>query len=567
MNRILTPGRNCQGLAGVERAGLLVDARNYFRAFFRAARQARRTIFIAGWQFDSNVRLLRGADARDGGTETGVLSFLEKLCERSPDLQVYLLMWDFSVIYSPDRQWFQERIVNQSASGRLHFRFDDKHPVGASHHQKLVVIDGTIAFVGGIDFASGRWDTRLHRAGNPDRVNADGEPYEAYHDLHAFVTGDAATELARVFRQRWLDSGGEDIPLNGTAEGGRPAFPSLPIAAPQVAVSRTLPRTLVPLREPILEIRALYQDAIAAAERMVYLENQYFSSRVVFRALADRMTNAGNRRLQVILILPRRPHALIEEISLGLAQVKMLGSLKDLATQYGHSLGIYYTLTAGAESETDATYIHAKTLIVDDRFLTVGSANTTNRSMGLDTELNLSWEDGDGKPLAASIRHIRTSLLMEHTGIRTLEHRRKLRGTGGIVDYLNGLADRRECRLRRHTLETFLPAGMLPEDLKAEDLSFDPEQSIAEENLFELISNDRTGLFAQGILWLNKLLLHREPGSAERAVSAPSAAGTENDAKTRPTDGAQGLSRRCFWAVLAAAALIAAVAVWLLLGR
>lgn len=568
MNRILSPGRNCQDIFPVERSGLLVDGRNYYRAFFHAARDARRTIYVAGWQFDSDVRLLRGADAQKIDSPVAVLSFLNALCVRNTSLRVYLLMWDFSMLYSLDRAWFQEWLTNWKTSDRLLFRFDDKHPVGASHHQKLVVIDGEIAFVGGIDLASGRWDDRRHRAGHPDRVNADGEPYEAYHDMQACVTGPAAGALARVFRQRWLDSGGEDITFAGPTDTDRRiSGPSLPIEAPRVAVSRTMPRTLVPIREPVLEIRALYLDAIAAAEHLIYLENQYFSSQAVYRALVDRMEDGSRNHLEIIMILPRKPHALVEEISLGLVQMKMLKSLKDRAARTGHSLGIYYTLLDDAEGDEEATYIHAKALIVDDRLMTVGSANTTNRSMGLDTELNLAWEADEGK--ASSIRRIRTSLLMEHTGLRGQPHRSRLRSINGLVAYLNELTDRRECRLRHHTLETFLPDGILPADLTTDDLSLDPEEPIVEENIFELLSNDRTGLFAKGILWLNDLLLRRTPGVGALAglIARTKKDADGNTEEPPPAFGVVGRSSRHLYAVLAIAAAIAAALVLFFLSR
>lgn len=568
MKTILGPGRNCDGIHDADRAGLFVDGRSFFRAFVRAARAAHDYILIAGWQFDRDARLLRGEDARREGMEKAVLPFLGGLCEDNPALQVYILAWDYSAIFALDRKWFQKWIVERT-NRRLHFRFDGKHAVGASHHQKLIVVDGAVAFAGGMDLARGRWDDRRHRAHDPDRVDSDGGPYESYHDIQAFVTGPAAWRLTGEFQERWARSGEEELDLRRPVGPFRaPLGPCLPLAAGRLGLSRTLPRTLVPLREePVQEIRALYLDAIAAAEKIIYLENQYFSSQAVYQALIDRMAERGRPRLQIVMVLPRRPHSLIEEVSLGLTQAKMLQTLKDQAARRGHGLGIYYTVPEGAEGGTEATYIHAKLLLVDDRFLTVGSANATNRSFGLDTELNLSWEatSPEHESLAASIRRVRMSLLMEHTGRRGSGDRRRLRSPEGIVDHLDGLADGGECRLRHHTMETFLPAGMLPDGIDPADLSVDPEKPVVEENIFELISNDRTGTFVRGVLWLNDLLIRRSPVISRAAGRLSGKGSGSTEGRPRAAFGIVGRSRRLWWLIFGGGAAVAAAAAWLLL--
>ena len=89
MASIINIGATCWDVASVEQTGLLIDARDYYRAFYQAARAAKRYVLIAGWQFDSDVRLLRGEDAADA--EVALLSFLNGLCENNQDLQIYIL--------------------------------------------------------------------------------------------------------------------------------------------------------------------------------------------------------------------------------------------------------------------------------------------------------------------------------------------------------------------------------------------------------------------------------------------------------------------------------------------
>lgn len=511
MRGILQPGRTCLGTFDVEATGLLVDGRDYYRAFHQAARRAERYILMAGWQFDSGVRLLRGADTGEAGAEdipTDLRGFLNDLCKKTADLRVYMLAWDFSLLFSLEREWLQEWVFNWTTHERLQFRFDGKHAVGASHHEKLVVVDGAIAFVGGMDVCADRWDDRRHLPEHPERVDPEGARYGPYHDIQSYHVGPAAAALAERFAERWERSGGEPLELPDPGDPkGFPIDGGQALQAARVAFSRTQAQTLVPAQPSIREIRRLYLEAIGSAESLLYLENQYFSSRAIYRALIDRMQAPDRPRLNIVILIPYRPKAFIEEISSGIAQSQMLSSLLGVARRTGHALGVYYRLSAPGE-DRPPTYIHAKLLLVDDRFLTVGSANTTNRSMGLDTELNASWEEDDAEGrLSRSIRDIRVSLLSEHTGVRGGEARARLSTREDLVALLDELVERPECPLKRHGSDSLqLAAATWMEELNLESFSLDPEDAIVEAKLFELLSRDRTGLFAQGITRLNEWL-------------------------------------------------------------
>src|SRR5687767_2069522 len=200
---ILAAGRNCWSAgAPVDASGLLVDGRDYYLAFHDAARQAKRYILIAGWRFNSDVRLLRGADAERNGGEVQFLPFLNELCVKHPGLRIYILAWDFSVIYAHEWELFQRSKFQQAPHGRLQFRFDSEHAVGASHHQKFAVIDGVTGFVGGLDFNSDDWDDRRHLAFNPHRSDSGKEPHHPYHDIQTYLAGPAARDLAAYFETR-----------------------------------------------------------------------------------------------------------------------------------------------------------------------------------------------------------------------------------------------------------------------------------------------------------------------------------------------------------------------------
>jgi phospholipase D1/2 len=504
---ILVPGRNCLGVFEADACGLLVDARDYYRAFASAARNAKRFVLIAGWQFDSEVRLLRGKDAKDDRVAgDSLLKFFNDLCAKNPALEIYILAWDYSVLFALEREWFQAWVFNKKTNDRIQFRFDSSHAAGASHHQKFVVIDGIIGFAGGMDICAERWDDRQHRFFNPYRTENKGEQFGPYHDIQAFVSGPAARSLADLFIERWENSGGGRITLPVVSEyksfGMKRA---LAIASREVGISRTWAKTLIPLRDSVREIRRLYLDAIASADSLIYMENQYFSSQAVFSALTERMRDAQRPRLEIVLIFPRRPTAFIEELSMGLAQARIFKALEETASRYGHALGLYYAAVKGpGDKLTVDVYIHSKLIIIDDRFLTVGSANTTNRSMGLDTELNLAWEavTPADKPLVRSIRRIRKDLLAEHTGMRWMRTR-SLDRAKGIVSFLDRLAASDRCRLCRLQVEDYLTTGKWLRDLSPEDIAMDPESPIIEESIFEMISADKSGFFAKGITVLN----------------------------------------------------------------
>lgn len=505
MKRILDPQANCMGIYEAERTGLLVDSRDYYRAFFHAARSARRYLLLAGWQFDSEVILVRGRDAEEAGGEARLLPFLESLCEAAPDLQIYILAWDFTMIFSLEREWFQNVLFNWSTNERLHFRLDNRHAAGATHHQKFVIADGTVAFVGGMDICSDRWDDRRHLEDNPHRKNTDGVAYGAYHDIQSCHTGPVVTELVRLFEARWLNAGGGTLSLPAAGDPIPLAEKDmLPLPTGKVAVSRTwIPHPSQP-DAPIREIRRLFIDAVLAAEHLIYIENQYFSSQLVYWALVERMSAPARPRLQIVLILPDRL-PFTEELFLGMPQMKMLRSLQKVAENTGHRLGVFSTACV-KEGQRRMTFIHSKLLLVDDRFLTVGSANTTNRSLGLDSELNVSWEaDPQEQPaLAAAIRQVRVSLLTEHLGWP--EGVGGLERMEGLVDYLFTLADNDEMRLCRYLPEPPLDNEVLLEALDPVARVVDPVKPLDSEFMFEYLSERETGVFAKGILLLSHLI-------------------------------------------------------------
>ena len=140
-------------------------------------------------------------------------------------------------------------------------------------------------------------------------------------------------------------------------------------------------------------------DAIDAAERLIYIETQYFSSRRIYEALVRRLRATDRPALEIVVVVNERAEALKEELAVGLRQAKNLERLRTCARRAPRITSASTTPSAtGANDTFRATYIHSKVMVVDDRFLTVGSANLTNRSMGVDSELHASWEASAASP-------------------------------------------------------------------------------------------------------------------------------------------------------------------------
>lgn len=187
MKNIFQTSKNCWRVATAQRAAFIIDGEDYFWAVHEAMRQARRSIIIIGWDLHSELRMIR--DGRCDGYPDKLGKFLDFLAKHNKGLRIYLLSWDFSMIYAMEREFFPRYKLKWITHERIQFCLDGQHPIGASQHQKIVVIDDAVAFSGGFDLSKWRWDTSGHVPNNPRRVDPDGEPYPPFHDVQMIVDG------------------------------------------------------------------------------------------------------------------------------------------------------------------------------------------------------------------------------------------------------------------------------------------------------------------------------------------------------------------------------------------
>jgi phosphatidylserine/phosphatidylglycerophosphate/cardiolipin synthase-like enzyme len=184
-------------------------------------------------------------------------------------------------------------------------------------------------------------------------------------------------------------------------------------------------------RSEVREVEALYLTSIASARRWIYAENQYLTSEVVVAALADRLREPSGP--EVVLVLPRRCPAWLEEASMGVLRTRAIRLLRE-ADRHGR-LRLYYPHIPG-----DACLnVHAKVMVIDDHFARVGSSNLANRSLALDTECDLAVES-EGRPdLARGIAALRDDLLAEHLGTSEANVREELRRRDSLIAVIEAL--------------------------------------------------------------------------------------------------------------------------------
>jgi phosphatidylserine/phosphatidylglycerophosphate/cardiolipin synthase-like enzyme/uncharacterized membrane protein YdjX (TVP38/TMEM64 family) len=479
---LLRPGENCWRIEHADRVAVLVDGEAYFTAFHQAAERARHSIIILAWDFNS--RALVRLDERTGES-VALGDFLNELARRR-GVDVRVLIWDYPMIFGTDREFPPIYGLGWKPHRRVRIRYDNTQPVAGSHHQKIVVIDNRVAFCGGLDLTARRWDTPAHRP-NEARRKADESAYPPFHDVMMMVDGSAALALGELARERWRLATGRTPNAKRSAAVVWPAAIAPHFEDASIALSRTCPpREPEP---PVREIEKLYVDMIAAAQRYIVIENQYFTAHAVGEALAARLAEPEGP--EIIVVLRLLSHGWLEEVTMQNLRRNLIDRLQK-ADRAGR-FHVYYPFIEGLESGT-CIDVHSKVLIVDDEWLRVGSANVSNRSMGLDTECDLTLEARGRKDLASGIRAFRDRLLAEHVGVTPEQLAREIAARGSIsaaIDRL-GSPERALRRLENSTVsETIVSLASIA----------DPEQPVSLEKLVAQFT-PRSAVRLRGTRWL-----------------------------------------------------------------
>ena len=357
---------------------VLIDGEEVLPAIEEAIRSARSHVHISGWSITPDFALTRGENPA---------IVRELLADVAHDVDVRVIVWagaPFPVIRPDRRDVRRDRDELTEGSG-VRVALDAREHLVHCHHEKLVVIDDELAFVGGLDLTDrdgDRYDLRSH----PDRGRL------GWHDLAFRIRGPLVGDVARHLVARWNAVTGDHLP--------QPPIPG-PVGGVKAQFVRTLPERIYPFA-PRGEFRILesYLRALRSARRLVYIENQFLWAPEIVRVLAAKLSAPPSDDFRVLIVLPSRANQGRDDTY---GQLQVLADADGDAGRFTAS-----TISAVNSGRTERVYVHAKTAIVDDHWLTIGSANLNARGLYNDTEANVVTHD---RELA---RQTRLRLWAEH---------------------------------------------------------------------------------------------------------------------------------------------------------
>lgn len=409
---------------------LLADGDAGWGAVAALIREAKQTVHLTTWIYEPTAELLRPDPLADPSARVAntVGDLLAHTAERGVDVR--LLLWDAPVIDIPDEAERAARTPNDhfevleqsnphatklfpSSWGGIFNDVLGGFHIG-SYHQKAVVVDGRVAFCGGMNLKENDWDSCRHsvfdarrckferdRAHRETVHGAEVEPdHPPRHDFVARVEGPAVAHLEANFRQRWnylVESKAE------FAENASPVAEPIAQAAigtSQVQVVRTMP-------EPFDErgILDVYLRAVGTARKLIYIEDQYFRSIHLSDAIADTVRSWPDIKVIVVTAQGEADGVFTG----GWSRECFEHIARRLPGFELYALRAYGTNRQG-ETVVRAVDNHAKLMIVDDRFLTVGSCNINDRGFEYEGELNVAVVDPD------LVAKARLEIFREHLG-------------------------------------------------------------------------------------------------------------------------------------------------------
>jgi phosphatidylserine/phosphatidylglycerophosphate/cardiolipin synthase-like enzyme len=342
---------------------VLIDGAEAFARIAADLRSARSHVHMTNWFLSPEFALARGDQP------VVLRHLLGELAER---VDVRVLLWAGAPLplFRPSRREVRAVREQLTSHTRIHCELDSKERPMHCHHEKTIVIDDRVAFVGGIDLTTqsgDRFDSQLH----PARGSI------GWHDATARIEGPAVGDVAEHFRMRWLEVGGERLP---------PVSKPQPAGDVELQIVRTVPERVydaVPRGD--FRILESYTAALRRAERFIYIENQFLWSPEIALLLREKLLDPPTPDFRIVFVLPAAPKSGADD-SRG-----VLAELIDADGEDGRVLAC--TLCARSGPRADPIYVHAKIAVVDDRWLTLGSANLNEHSLFNDTEMNIVAHD------------------------------------------------------------------------------------------------------------------------------------------------------------------------------
>ena len=312
---------------------------------------ARDSVLLAGWSFEPTFRLSRGGP-----------TLRELLAETAERADVRVLAWAGAPLplFTPSRSSVRTGRKALVKGTKIRMALDSRERPMHCHHEKLAVIDGKAAYVGGIDLTSLSGD-RLDSFHHPARGAV------GWHDAASRIAGPFVADVADHIALRWHEVTGEHIEhaCDGLAQG-----------SVRAQFVRTVPNSIYDAL-PLGDYRILeaYVRALRSAQHLIYLENQFLWSPEIVRILRAKLEQPPTDAFRMVLVLPAHPNTGNDDTR------GQLGVLVD-ADRDNRLLAC----TLYQPGHAEQVYVHAKIGIVDDRWLAIGSANLNEHSLFNDTE-------------------------------------------------------------------------------------------------------------------------------------------------------------------------------------
>jgi|GEM_PF-5834226 phosphatidylserine/phosphatidylglycerophosphate/cardiolipin synthase-like enzyme len=376
----------------------LIDGEAAFREMYRHLKAARRSIDISIWYIQLGTFLKGPSGSRPAKVK--VTDLLKQRARAGVKVRILVSYLEcVKLLFGRKRVRFgfcqalnARRICARLR--RLHRNIDARpayHPYKISHkgvtarpgcsHEKTVLVDGKRVFCGGLEFA------KLYTNANPKHRKSNR------HDVHALLEGPVVTHFAQHFEQRWKRVLGSKY----RAPKAQPA----PVAAKQqhavqVGITRSQPGWMYKFQSVNRGVWELYSRAIAKAEKLIYIENQYFRDKDLTAKLVAQLR--AKPKLQIIVLIPEKseevPSAFTRHADY--LQRRQVEALRAAAKT---RVGVFSARRKAGKGQD--IYVHSKVMIIDDQWITIGSANTNPRSFYLDDEINFCVRDNT---LATTVR-------------------------------------------------------------------------------------------------------------------------------------------------------------------
>jgi cardiolipin synthase A/B len=332
------------------RVELLLNGDQIFPAQVEAIRSARRTLTYAQYFYE------------DGRPAEQIVQAISERCRAG--IRARVLLDGFGSLRMPP-----ELTRELESSGCRVAIFRPLTPwtmdnANNRNHRRILVVDGRMGFTGGSG-ASSKW------MGN-------GRQKGQWRETDVRLEGPMVNDLQGAFAENWLEATGEML-------GGDGYFGPQPARGSVVAqVVRSSPAS------GSIAVYNMYLLAISSARRTIYLTNPYF---LPDERMTQSLIEARGRGVRVVLLLP--------------------GAIDNNIVRQASRAGFGRLFDAGVEIyEYRSGLLHAKTMVVDGRWATIGSANVDNRSFALNDEVNVAIYDGGmaarlEKVFADDLRHSR----------------------------------------------------------------------------------------------------------------------------------------------------------------